>query len=56
MALKRRFRYEILEVLEQAIPAENDAGGEDFPRRLVGDDEALMAALKRENAAGANEG
>jgi hypothetical protein len=36
--------------------AKNDTGGEDFPRRLVGDDEALMAALKRENATGANEG
>jgi hypothetical protein len=36
--------------------AENDAGGEDLPRRLVGDDVALVAALKRENAMGANEG
>jgi hypothetical protein len=36
--------------------AENVAGGEDFPRRLVGDDVALVAALKRENATGANEG
>jgi hypothetical protein len=36
--------------------AKNDAGGEDFPRQLVGDDEALVAALKRENATGANEG
>jgi hypothetical protein len=36
--------------------AENVTGGEDFPRRLVGDDVALMAALKRENATGANEG
>jgi hypothetical protein len=35
--------------------AENDAGGKDFPRRLVGDDVALVAALKRENATGANE-
>jgi hypothetical protein len=56
MALKGRFRYEILEVLEQAIPAENVASGEDFPRRLIGDDVALVAALKRENAIGANEG
>jgi hypothetical protein len=56
MALKGRFCCEILEVLEQAIPAENVAGGEDFPRRLVGDDVALMVALKRENAMGANEG
>jgi hypothetical protein len=56
MALSRRFRYEILEVPEQAIPAENVAGGEDFPRRLVGDDGALVAALKREKATGANEG
>jgi hypothetical protein len=56
MALKGRFRCEILEVLEQAIPAENVAGGEDFPRWLVGDDVALVAALKRENATGANEG
>jgi hypothetical protein len=30
MALKGRFRCEILEVLEQAIPAENVASGEDF--------------------------
>jgi hypothetical protein len=56
MALKGRFRYEILEVLKQAIPAENVAGGEDFLRRLIGDDIALMAVLKRENATGANEG
>jgi hypothetical protein len=56
MAPKGRFCYEILEVLEQAIPAEEVTGGEDFPRRLIGDDEALMAALKRENATGANEG
>jgi hypothetical protein len=52
MALKGRFCYEILEVPEQAIPAKNVAGGEDFLRRLVGDDEALVAALKRENAMG----
>jgi hypothetical protein len=56
MALKGRFCYEILEVLEQAILAENVAGGEDFPRWLIGDDVALMAALKRENARGANGG
>jgi hypothetical protein len=56
MALKGRFRYEILEVLEQAIPAENVTGGEDFPRWLIEDDVALVAALKRENAMGANEG
>jgi hypothetical protein len=36
--------------------AENVAGGEDFPRWLVRDDVALVAALKRENATGANEG
>jgi hypothetical protein len=36
--------------------AENVAGGEDFPRWLVGDGEALVAALKREKAMGANEG
>jgi hypothetical protein len=35
---------------------ENVAGGEDFLRWLVGDDVALMVALKRENAMGANEG
>jgi hypothetical protein len=43
-------------VLEQAIPAENAAGGEDFPRWLVGDDVALVEALKREKVTGANEG
>jgi hypothetical protein len=53
MALSRRFRYEML---GQAIPAENVAGGEDFPRWLVGDDVALVAALKRESATGASEG
>jgi hypothetical protein len=53
MALKRRFHYKML---EQAIPAENVAGGEDLPRWLVGDDGVLMAALKRERATGANEG
>jgi hypothetical protein len=36
--------------------AENVAGGEDLLRRLVGDDVALVAALKREIATGANEG
>jgi hypothetical protein len=36
--------------------AENVTGGEDFPRWLVGDGEALVAALKREKATGANEG
>jgi hypothetical protein len=56
MALKGRFRYEILEVFEQATPAERVTGGEDFPRRLIGDDIALVAALKRENVTGANEG
>jgi hypothetical protein len=47
MALSRRFCSEILEVLEQAILAENVAGGEDFPRRLIGDDGTLVTALKR---------
>jgi hypothetical protein len=50
MALSRRFCYEILEVPEQAIPAGSVAGGEDFLRRLIGDDGALVAALKREKA------
>jgi hypothetical protein len=36
--------------------AENVAGGEDLPRWLIGDDEALVAVLKREKATGANEG
>jgi hypothetical protein len=49
MALSRRFRYEILEVPEQAIPAGSVAGGEDFPRRLVGGDVVLVVALKRES-------
>jgi hypothetical protein len=53
MALKRRFRWEML---EQAVPAGNVTGGEDLPRRLIADDEALVAALKREKATGANEG
>jgi hypothetical protein len=35
---------------------ENVAGGEDFLRWLVGDGVALVAALKREKAMGANEG
>jgi hypothetical protein len=45
MALKRRFRWEML---EQAVLAKNVAGGEDFPRWFVGDGVALVAALKRE--------
>jgi hypothetical protein len=53
MALKRRFRWEML---EQAVLVENIAGGEDFPWWLVGDDKALVAALKREKATGVNEG
>jgi hypothetical protein len=36
--------------------AENVTGGEDFPRWLIGDDEALVAALKRKKAMGVNEG
>jgi hypothetical protein len=36
--------------------AENVAGGEYFPRWLVGGNVALVAALRRENATGANEG
>jgi hypothetical protein len=56
MALKGTFRYEILEVLEQAILAENVTGGKNFLRWLVGHDVALMVVLKRENATGANEG
>jgi hypothetical protein len=46
----------MLGVLEQAIPAEKATGGEDFPRWLVGDVVALVEALRRENASGANEG
>jgi hypothetical protein len=38
------------------LVAENVVGGEDFPRRFVGDNGALVAALKREKATGANEG
>jgi hypothetical protein len=45
MALKGRFCYEILEVLEQAIPAKNVTGGEDLLRRLVGDDVALVTGV-----------
>jgi hypothetical protein len=44
------------EVLERAGSAEKATGGEDFPRWLVGDDVALVAALRREKATGANEG
>jgi hypothetical protein len=32
MVLSRRFRYEILEVPEQAIPAGSVVGGKDFPQ------------------------
>jgi hypothetical protein len=46
----------MLEVLEQAILAEKATGGEDFPRWLVGDDVALVEALRRENVTEANEG
>jgi hypothetical protein len=53
MAPERRFRWEML---EQAVPAGNVTGGEDFLRWLVGDDGALVAALKREKATGVNEG
>jgi hypothetical protein len=56
MALSRRFRYEIREMPEQAIPAENIAGDEVFPRWFVGGDVALVVALKREKAMEANEG
>jgi hypothetical protein len=43
-------------MIEQAVPAGNVAGGEDFPRWLIGDGEALVAALKREKVMGVNEG
>jgi hypothetical protein len=42
-------------MLEQAVPVENIAGGEDFLWWLIGDGEALVAALKRERAMGVNE-
>jgi hypothetical protein len=38
------------------LVAKNVAGGEDFPRWLVRDDEALVVALKREKATGVNAG
>jgi hypothetical protein len=38
------------------LVAEKATGGKDFPRWLVGDDVALVEALRRENATGANEG
>jgi hypothetical protein len=44
-----------MKCLSKLFPVKNVAG-ENFPRRLVGDDVALVAALKRENATGANEG
>jgi hypothetical protein len=56
MAPKGRFCYEIPEVFEQAILAERVTGGEDFLWWLVGDDVALVVALKRESVMGANEG
>jgi hypothetical protein len=52
MASKGRFRCEILKLFDQAIPAERVADGEDFLRWLVREDEALVAALKREKATG----
>jgi hypothetical protein len=45
-----------MKCLSKLFPVENVAGGEDLPRRLIGDDVALVAALKRENATGANKG
>jgi hypothetical protein len=35
--------------------AEKAIGGEEFLRRLVGDDEALVEPLRRERASGVNE-
>jgi hypothetical protein len=35
--------------------AEKATGGEEFLRWLVGDDEALVEALRRERASGVNE-
>jgi hypothetical protein len=46
----------LLGVPERVAPAENATGGEVFPRWLAGDDGALVVALRRENAAGVNEG
>jgi hypothetical protein len=45
-----------MKCLSKLFLVENVAGGEDLLRRLVGDEVALVAALKRENATGANEG
>jgi hypothetical protein len=53
MVLKRRFHCE---VLGQAIPAKKCYRRRGFPRWLIGDNEALMAALRRENGTGVNEG
>jgi hypothetical protein len=43
-------------MLEQTVLAGSVAGGEDFLWWLIGDGEALVAALKREKATGVNEG
>jgi hypothetical protein len=45
-----------MKCLSKLFPEKNVAGGEDLLRWLVGDNVALVAALKRENAMGANEG
>jgi hypothetical protein len=37
---------------EASLWRKTSTGGEDFPRRLVGDDGALVAALKREKVTG----
>jgi hypothetical protein len=44
-----------MKCLSKLFPVGNVTGSEDLPRRLIGDDVALVAALKRENATGANE-
>jgi hypothetical protein len=53
---KGRFRCELLEKLERVGPAEKGCRWRGFPRWLVGDDEALVAALRRESATEVNEG
>jgi hypothetical protein len=46
----------MLEELERIGPAGKGYRQRGFPRWLIGDDEALVAALRREIATGANEG
>jgi hypothetical protein len=50
------FSTKYMQCLSELFRRKKATGGEEFLRWLVGDDEALVGALRRESASGATEG